>query len=468
MRRFLIGGSLVLALLAGYAVADAEDVVPGFLTLTAPAQAATPERTPSPAPTYPPTTATPPVLAAPSASAPLPVPAVLAARLAAVVRAFGPGGGAQVTDVITGQVLYSSRASTPRTPASTTKILTAVAALTALDPDATLPTTVVSGSSASQVVLVGGGDIQLAAGAGSPTAVFGRAGLADLATLTAKSLQDKGIHKVSLGFDDSLFSGPALSPQWMRSDSRLGLIGPVTALGLAAYAPRLGHAAPADPSATTAQAFVTALRRAGVAVTGVPRRVTAQPSAPTLGVVRSAPVRDLVDFTLLTSDNLEAEVLARLGAHAAGGAASFAGAAAHNLRVAAALGAPVSGARLYDGSGLARADLIAPQTLTALLATAGGSGRPELRSLFGGLPVAGFSGTLVHRFDDRLTAAGAGVVRAKTGTLKDVNTLAGVTVDADGRLLAFAFMADHRTAKLGSAVELVDRAASTVAACGCP
>jgi hypothetical protein len=100
-------------------------------------------------------------------------------------------------------------------------------------------------------------------------------------------------------------------------------------------------------------------------------------------------------------------------------------------------------------------------------AAAGGSGRPELRSLFDGLPVAGYSGTLVHRFSDRLTAAGAGVVRAKTGTLRGVNTLAGITVDADGRLLAFAFMADHRTVTLGSAADLVDRAASTLAACGC-
>jgi D-alanyl-D-alanine carboxypeptidase/D-alanyl-D-alanine-endopeptidase (penicillin-binding protein 4) len=410
------------------------------------------------------------VLAGPLPSAPLPVPAVLAARLASVARAMGVNGGGQVSDVLTGQVLYSSRASTPRTPASTTKLLTAVAALTALGPDATLPTTVVSGASPSRIVLVGGGDIQLASGAGSPRAVFGRAGLGDLAALTAKSLQDKGIHAVSVGFDDSLFSGPGLSPQWVRSDSRLGLIGPVTALGLAAAAPRFGKRAPTDPSATAALTFVTALRKAGIAVTGATRRVRAAPSAATLGVVQSAPVRDLVDFTLLTSDNLEAEVLARLGAHAAGGAASFTGAAAHNLRVAATLGVPITGARLYDGSGLARADLIPPQTLTALLVKAGGpdgSARPELRLLFDGLPVAGFSGTLVHRFTSRLTAAGAGVVRAKTGTLKGVNTLAGVAVDADGRLLAFAFMADHRTAKLGSAADLVDRAASVVAACGC-
>ncbi len=60
-----------------------------------------------------------------------------------------------------------------------------------------------------------------------------------------------------------------------------------------------------------------------------------------------------------------------------------------------------------------------------------------------GMPIAGFSGTLAHRYGLGTAAAGRGVVRAKTGTLDGVNTLAGVVYDADGRLLAFAFMANH-------------------------
>jgi D-alanyl-D-alanine carboxypeptidase/D-alanyl-D-alanine-endopeptidase (penicillin-binding protein 4) len=209
------------------------------------------------------------------------------------------------------------------------------------------------------------------------------------------------------------------------------------------------------------------LTRSGVAVAGTPRRVRAAPSAPSLAVVQSAPLSDIVAVTLDTSDNTEAEVLARLGACAAGGPGSFVGAAAHNVKAAAALGVPVTGIRLYDGSGLARTDLIPPQTLTTLLTKVATSDQPGMRAIFAGLPVAGYTGTLVNRFQDRLTRVGAGVVRAKTGTLMGVSTLAGVTVDADGRLLAFAFMADHRTPKLGSARELVDRAASTLAACGC-
>ena len=132
------------ALLAGgYAVADAEDVVPGVLTLSAPTSGRPP--TPRPAPSWPATDPAQAVLADPSASAPMPDPTTLARQLAAIVHALGAGGGAEVLDVATGHVLYAHGASTPRTPASTTKLLTAAALLSALEPDATLPTTVVRG-----------------------------------------------------------------------------------------------------------------------------------------------------------------------------------------------------------------------------------------------------------------------------------------------------------------------------------
>jgi D-alanyl-D-alanine carboxypeptidase/D-alanyl-D-alanine-endopeptidase (penicillin-binding protein 4) len=57
-------------------------------------------------------------------------------------------------------------------------------------------------------------------------------------------------------------------------------------------------------------------------------------------------------------------------------------------------------------------------------------------------------------------------VRAKTGTLTGVNSLAGVVVDADGRTLAFAFMADQTT-NADQAVIALDRVAAALAACGC-
>ncbi|MGK5695953.1 D-alanyl-D-alanine carboxypeptidase, partial [Streptomyces sp. URMC 128] len=87
---------------------------------------------------------------------------------------------------------------------------------------------------------------------------------------------------------------------------------------------------------------------------------------------------------------------------------------------------------------------------------------PELRPALTGLPVAGFTGTLTTRYTD----GAGGVVRAKTGTLTGVNTLAGTVVDRDGRLLAFSFMAND-TNDPAAAQTALDRAATTLAACGC-
>ena len=67
---------------------------------------------------------------------------------------------------------------------------------------------------------------------------------------------------------------------------------------------------------------------------------------------------------------------------------------------------------------------------------------PRLRAVITGLPVAGFSGTLAPGERVRRARAGPalGVVRAKTGNLSTVATLAGLVYDASGRVLAFAFM----------------------------
>jgi D-alanyl-D-alanine carboxypeptidase/D-alanyl-D-alanine-endopeptidase (penicillin-binding protein 4) len=131
------------------------------------------------------------------------------------------------------------------------------------------------------------------------------------------------------------------------------------------------------------------------------------------------------------------------------------------------LGLPGDEADLYDGSGLSRHNGISPTLLVQTLALAAGGTRPELSAMFDGLPVAGWSGTLRTRFvTPSPNQAAQGIVRAKTGTLSGVNTLAGVLVTRDGRVLSFAIMASA-TSNAHTAKAALDKVATALVACGC-
>mgnify|MGYP000726991062 CR=1 FL=1 len=67
---------------------------------------------------------------------------------------------------------------------------------------------------------------------------------------------------VSLDYDASLFTGPALGAGWSSAIVRIGEVAPVSALTIA------GTRA-SDPAAATAKAFAAELRRQGVKVTGI-------------------------------------------------------------------------------------------------------------------------------------------------------------------------------------------------------
>lgn len=464
MRKAWIAGAVAVVLIAGYAVADAQDVVPGFLTL-----AATGSGGGVPGPAYPHLSSPVPVLAAASTSAPVPDAAVLARLIGPSLsnRAVGPKTSGVVYDVATGRAVYSKGGTTPRTPASTTKLTTALSLLRTVGPSATFATTVVQ-ASATHIVLVGGGDAQLSAGSGTATASFGRAGLGTLAALTATALKAKGTRTVNVALDDSLFSGPTENSHWAPTDAPQGQVGPVTPIALFNRQAQIGHPAPADPAMVAAKAFVVALVHDGIAVKGALARTRAPAGVAPLAEVRSAPVETLLTTTLALSDNTEAEVLARLAARASGRPGSFVGAVATIRAQLAAVGVPLTGMRTYDASGLARADRIPPRVLSGLLVAAATSPDPALRELFPALPVAGYTGTLGPRFHHGRSTSGLGVVRAKTGTLMGVVSLAGSVVDASGRLLVFAFMAsDVPVGGDTAARSAIDRAAALVASCGC-
>ncbi|MFE4371355.1 D-alanyl-D-alanine carboxypeptidase/D-alanyl-D-alanine-endopeptidase [Streptomyces sp. NPDC056835] len=356
--------------------------------------------------------------------------------------ALGTARSASVIDATTGEPLYGKAAGTPMVPASTVKIATMAAALSALGPDHRIATTVTATADAGRITLVGGGD-----------ATLGQAGLRALADDTAGALRDRGVTKVELRYDTSLYSGRREHPIGPNDN-----IAPVVALmadqgrldtSRSGPAPRSGN-----PAGDAARVFAGLLRERGVRTSAAPEPGKTPKGSKTVARTYSRPLSDLVERALTDSDNDIAESLARQTAIAAREPASFEGAGRAVAAELKKLGLPVTGARFADGSGLDRQDKVSAALLTALLARAADPARPELRPVLTGLPVAGFNGTLRSRFADAGPAAG--LIRAKTGTLTGVNALAGTVVDARGRLLAFAFMAGATPAP-GTAQEALDR-----------
>ena len=145
------------------------------------------------------------------------------------------------------------------------------------------------------------------------------------------------------------------------------------------------------------------------------------------------------------SDNMLAEALARHVAIARGLPATFEGAAQAVTDAVAEAGVDTSGVTLSDGSGLSRDDRIPAGVLTAVVQGAADGSLGGASLMLSGLPVAGYDGTLADRGDDD-PATAPGAIRAKTGTLLGVHTLAGTVVTTDGRLLAFAVVADGSSA----------------------
>lgn len=353
------------------------------------------------------------------------------------------------------------------TPASTMKLLTAAAALTSLGPDHTFTTSVVL-SSPHEIVLVGGGDPFLGRTPPRRDDYPWSADLRTLAVDAAAALTSTGVTRVRVGFDDSLFRGPAQSPAWPVSYDTDGVVAPISALWVDQGARNPGWGFEDDPARAAADVFVRELARAGLKVSGRPERTTADDTATPIASVDSPPVWQIVDRVLLVSDNEGAEVLAHHVGIGEGFGGSFAGAREGIAAALGRVGVRLSAADVvHDGSGLSRADRLTAATLLDVLTLGASDDHPALRTLVSALPVAGFNGSLSTRFEDGPTA-GRGRVRAKTGTLTGVHGLAGVATDLDGNVLTFVLIADKvKVENTLDARQTLDRMAAALGACHC-
>jgi D-alanyl-D-alanine carboxypeptidase/D-alanyl-D-alanine-endopeptidase (penicillin-binding protein 4) len=364
-------------------------------------------------------------------------------------------------DVASGDVLLDQGASDPAMPASTAKLLTAVAALTTLDPADTLPTTVVAGSAPGEVVLVGGGDPTLSRTA--PSQIYpGAPTVADLATQVVAALPaGEPVSRVVV--DSSLFSGPLTASGWQPSDTPSSYAAPVTATAVDGARLSPGSTARSgQPGLDAGAALADALGAPGATVV----LGKAPADAETLGTVHSAPIARLVEQMLSMSDNMLAESLARQVAIARDLPATFEGASQAVTGALSDAGIDLTGVTLSDGSGLSRENRVPVAVLTAAVQGAANGSLDGASLLLSGLPVAGYDGTLFDRGDADPDDA-PGTVRAKTGTLLGTHALAGTAMTVDGRLLAFAVVADEPAGSEAAAEDALDAFAAGLAGCGC-
>ena len=154
---------------------------------------------------------------------------------------------------------------------------------------------------------------------------------------------------------------------------------------------------------------------------------------------KSPPISEILDFTLLWSDNLLAERLARLASKAAGHGLNDQGVAITFAELLSKFGIDSSKLVVVDASGLSKENRITAQIIGQLLLKTRKDEKFAL--LYKSLPVGGVSGTLRKRFITTAPSA-VGLVHAKTGTLNGTVTLAGYVESAD-REYIFVALADE-------------------------
>ena len=440
---------VTLAVCVGYTIADVYDVAPGLLT----AQSA-PTRTYSAIPT--------PLAAgavAGKADRDVPIDGKKAEKLiTALGESEGTGNFSVAIAAADGTIAAERNLDTEREPASTTKTLTAFAAVHTLEMSGTLDTEVylTHADTSPTIVLQGHGDMLLGEGQNDPSHINGRAGLATLAQNTAQSLRQRGIDQVALAVDDSLFGDDNTSTALEQNNDGNAMYTPLSSM--AVDGGRMRYGLTADPDAFTdyptlsrttasdaAQTFRSLLTQQGVTVTDSSDTSGTEASA-RIAKVSSAPLNEVMAFMLRHSDNTLAELFARLTALKLGLGNSMDADIQAVVQVLRANDIPTDGLHLTSCSGLAAGTRLRIPTLLAVQRSLVGlddGGAAEIE----GLSVPGLTGTARNRAANNDIK---GLARVKTGSLGGVRALAGNVSREHGGVLLFAVIVNDSSDELAA------------------
>jgi len=398
--------------------------------------------------------ANPATVAPPPTTAPVQQPVALATPLLSVRRSPGALAQDRRGDLLVGSMaplaesidgssclsvglddreLLTRNTDTLVIPASNLKIVTAAVALDVLGAGHTFTTTLVGPAPVNGVVdgdvyLVGGGDPVLSEQwYTQPSASRKRPPIhATSVEALADSMVAAGVTRITgqvLG-DDSRYDSERYPPGW-ANDVRVSLDGGAVG-ALVINDSRSSNDSQSDqPAAKAASTFAGLLLDRGIVVGGSDVGV-APAGLGALATVQSAPLTDILNELLATSDNLAAEMMVKeIGVAVAQSGTRAAGLQAMLDRLVA-WGVPATGVVFTDGSGLSHQNQLTCAALAGVLRR--GSAADGVGAA---LAVAGQDGsTLADSFgQDGLV----GVLQGKTGTLHDPNevkSLSGYFVTA--------------------------------------
>lgn len=326
--------------------------------------------------------------------------------------------GIYIYDVTADSALYAFNAHQRMRPASTEKVVTAVSALDNLGPNHKLTTRLATTGSVGDGVLRG--DLWLV---GGMDPLFTTS---DLQGLT-RSLRTQGIDSIAgrVCFDLSMKDTLRYGWGWCWDDDNHVLT------------PLLY-----DRKPLTANQVLSMLRREGIGLANKTVQTLPPPSgrkveATPLNYQSAHTLAEVLMPMMKESDNLYAEsvfyqLAARTGRPLAGRKQAIG--LIHNTLKRA--GIDPAAMQIADGSGLSLYNYQTPVTLAGMLIYAARN-NVIYQTLNESLPIAAVDGTLKNRMKD---TPAAGVVRAKTGTVTGVTSLAGYAPNAQGHLIAFAII----------------------------
>ena len=325
--------------------------------------------------------------------------------------------GILLLDPTTGDTVFESGADKLRAPASVLKLISTTTALKTFGPDKKFTTTINATAKPSVFVMTGDSDPWLTDSQFEATKYH----RAYAPTLINKVLSaHTHLRRITLYYKDVYAADVANLQKFYRG--RVKIISHVL------------------PGAAAAQALITA----------------------PIATISSPPLNDIIDFTLLYSDNVLADRLAHSAAHQLGLPGDVSGIQAAFEKTLKDLNVPSEGLAVQDGNGLSHQTRVSAKTIASLLLAI--KKEPDLKVIYDGLPTAGETGTLKTRFvKDAPTAVG--LVKAKTGWIDTTVSLAGFVTVGEQQYI-FAVIADqiaNRESARGAARVTIDKMLSTIA-----